>query len=94
MMTIRRFIMQAHPRKNAPHSVPLSHLASLIAWFRASQAFCRGPERRLRATIGRVDPPFCRGAFFSNVGFHFRVVHQDPQAGWQQKDTPADGPQT
>jgi len=23
-----------------------------------SQAFCRGPERRLRATFGRVDPPF------------------------------------
>jgi len=69
-------------------------LASLIAWFRASLAFFHGPERRLRATFGRVDPPFCRGAFFSNVGFHFRVVHQDPQAGWQQKDTPADGPQT
>ena len=60
----------------------------------AFQAFCRGPERWLRATFGRVDPPFCRGAFFWNVGFHFRVVHQDPQAGWQQKDTPADGPQT
>jgi hypothetical protein len=82
------------PRKNAPHSVPVSHLASLTAWFRASQAFCRGPERRLRATFARVDPPFCRGAFFWNVGFHFRVVHQDPQAGRQQKDTPADGPQT
>ena len=81
MMTIKRFIMQAYPRKNAPHSVPPSHLASLIAWFRASQAFCRGPERRLRATFGRVDPPLCRSAFFSNVRFHFRVVHQDPQAG-------------
>jgi hypothetical protein len=31
---------------------------------------------------------------FANVRFHFRVVHQDPQAGWQQNDTPADGPQT
>jgi hypothetical protein len=60
----------------------------------ASQAFCRGPERRLRATFGRVDPPFCRGALFSNLRFHFRVVHHDPQAGWQQKDTPAGGPQT
>jgi len=56
--------------------------------------FYRGPERRLRATFGRVDPPFCRGALFSNLRFHFRVVHQHPQAGWQQKDTPADGPQT
>jgi hypothetical protein len=31
---------------------------------------------------------------FSNVRFHLRVVHRDPQAGRQQKDTPADGPQT
>jgi hypothetical protein len=31
---------------------------------------------------------------FANVRFHFRVVHQDPQAGMQQKDTPASGPQT
>jgi hypothetical protein len=60
----------------------------------AAEVFCRGPERRLRASLSRVDPPFCRGALFSNVRFHFRVVHQDPQAGMQQKDTPASRPQT
>jgi hypothetical protein len=37
---------------------------------------------------------FAAARFFSNVRFHLGIVHQDPQAGWQQKDTPADGPQT
>jgi len=46
----------------------------------AAQAFGRGPEHRLRATFGRVDPPFCRGAFFANTRFYFRVVDQDPQS--------------
>jgi hypothetical protein len=37
---------------------------------------------------------FAAARYFSNVRFHLRVVHQDPQAGWQQKHKPADGPQT
>jgi len=37
---------------------------------------------------------FVAARFLANVGFHFRVVDQDPQAARQQKDTPADGPQT
>ena len=37
---------------------------------------------------------FVAARFLANGRFHFRVVHHDPQAGSQQKDTPADGPQT
>jgi hypothetical protein len=60
----------------------------------ASQAFCRGPERRLGASFSRVDPPFCRGAFFLECQIPSSGCASGPQAGWQQKDTPADGPQT
>jgi hypothetical protein len=37
---------------------------------------------------------FAAARFLANIGFHFRVVHQDPHTGTQQKDTPTDGPQT
>jgi hypothetical protein len=37
---------------------------------------------------------FVAARFLANARFHFRVVDQDPQAGRQQKHTPADGLQT
>jgi hypothetical protein len=37
---------------------------------------------------------FVAARLLANVSFHFRVVHRDPQSREQQKDTPADAPQT
>jgi hypothetical protein len=61
----------------------------------AAQAFCRGPERRLKATFGRVDPPVCRGAFSRECQIPFSGCASGPaKLGDSKKDTPADGLQT